>query len=48
VPDLEVAVLELQQKGVAVQEIRTDELTGSKFAFFNDPNGQPLELYEIG
>ncbi|MDP4151362.1 MAG: VOC family protein [Bacteroidota bacterium] len=48
VPDLEVAVRELRQKGVTVQEIRTDELTGSKFAFFNDPNGQPLELYEIG
>jgi glyoxylase I family protein len=48
VPDIDLAVLELQKKGVAVQEIRTDELTGSKFAFFNDPNGQPLELYEVG
>lgn len=29
-----------------VEEIRVDELTGKKFLFFYDPNGQPLELYE--
>ncbi len=29
-----------------VEEIRVDELTGKRFLFFYDPNGQPLELYE--
>ena len=36
----------LLQKGVAVDEIRIDEITGNKFCFFNDPDGQPLEFYE--
>jgi len=36
----------LVSKGVAVEHIRTDEFTGRKFTFFNDPDGLPLELYE--
>ena len=44
--DVEAAALELKSKGVDVQEVRVDELTGKKFVFFYDPNGQPLELYE--
>ena len=47
VDDIEEAVNELIMKKVNVQEIRTDELTNKKFCFFFDPNGQPLELYEI-
>lgn len=46
VPDVEAAADELRGKGVEVQEVRMDELTGKKFCFFNDPNGQPLEFYE--
>ena len=47
VADLEQSVTELVSKGVDVQGIRTDELTNRKFCFFYDPNGQPLELYEV-
>ena len=47
VDDIEEAVNELIMKKVNVQEIRSDELTNKKFCFFYDPNGQPLELYEI-
>jgi len=47
VDDIEQAVVELIEKGVEVQGIRTDELTNKKFCFFYDPNGQPLELYEL-
>lgn len=47
VEDIEIAVAELVEKGVDVQGIRTDELTNKRFCFFNDPNGQPLELYEL-
>ena len=47
VDDIEEAVNELIMKKVNVQEIRTDKLTNKKFRFFNDPNGQPLELYEV-
>lgn len=47
VDDIESSVNELIIKGVEVQDIRTDELTNKRFCFFNDPNGQPLELYEV-
>ena len=47
VENIEDSVAELILKGVEVQGIRIDELTGKKFCFFYDPNGQPLELYEV-
>jgi glyoxylase I family protein len=46
VTDLEEAVRELTQKGVATEPIRIDEFTGRRFTFFQDPDGLPLELYE--
>jgi len=47
VDNLDEAVNELILKNVILEEIRTDELTNKRFCFFYDPNGQPLELYEI-
>jgi glyoxylase I family protein len=47
VENIEASVQELLEKGIAVQGIRVDEITGKKFCFFYDPNGQPLELYEM-
>lgn len=32
--------------GIEVEEIRIDEYTNTKFVFFSDPDGLPLELYE--
>ncbi|PRY92151.1 SMU1112c/YaeR family gloxylase I-like metalloprotein [Donghicola tyrosinivorans] len=46
VADVAQAKAELEQAGVAVEEIRTDSLTGRRFTFFADPDGLPLELYE--
>jgi glyoxylase I family protein len=46
VEDVEAAAAELKAKGVETEPIRVDELTQKRFVFFNDPNGQPLELYE--
>jgi glyoxylase I family protein len=37
----------LQAKGVEMQELRTDEYTGRRFVFLSDPDGLPLELYEV-
>ena len=34
--------------GIEVEEIRVDEYTNTKFVFFSDPDGLPLELYESG
>ncbi|MDP1977469.1 VOC family protein [Undibacterium sp.] len=36
----------LEAQGLAVEDIRMDELTGRRFVFFADPDGLPLELYE--
>jgi glyoxylase I family protein len=46
VDDIEASVKELEGHSVELQGIRIDELTGKRFCFFYDPNGQPLELYE--
>lgn len=32
--------------GIAVEEIRIDEITEKRFTFFSDPDGLPIELYE--
>lgn len=44
--DISEQVQRLAQYGVAAEPIRVDEYTGKKFAFFFDPDGLPLELYE--
>ena len=47
VDDLKQAVAELRSHDVSVEDIRVDEYTGKKFTFFADPDGLPLELYEL-
>ncbi|WP_180964472.1 VOC family protein, partial [Fischerella thermalis] len=44
--NIDEVVSELKAKGVEVEEIRTDEITGKKFTFFQDPDALPLEIYE--
>ncbi|WP_433590297.1 SMU1112c/YaeR family gloxylase I-like metalloprotein [Nocardia sp. CA-145437] len=46
VPNVGEALAELRGRGVVVEEERVDEYTGKRFAFFVDPDGLPLELYE--
>jgi len=46
VDDLDAVVAHLQAHGVATEPTRIDEYTGRRFAFFADPDGLPLELYE--
>ncbi|UGT43951.1 VOC family protein [Nocardia yamanashiensis] len=46
VPDVGEALAELAAHGVPVEEVRVDEYTGKRFAFFSDPDDLPLELYE--
>lgn len=47
VADLDAATGSLREKGVECEAIRVDPYTGKKFTFFSDPDGLPLELYEI-
>jgi glyoxylase I family protein len=46
VADVEAAADFLTDRGIAVEPLRVDELTGKRFTFFADPDGLPLELYE--
>jgi glyoxylase I family protein len=46
VKNLDHTVQVLQDRGVITEAIRIDELTGKRFTFFEDPNQQPLEIYE--
>ena len=46
VDDVAAWKTKLESLGVAVEEIRLDEVTKRKFFFFADPDGLPLELYE--
>ena len=48
VADVAYEKLRLEAAGVAVEDIRTDPYTGRSFAFFADPDGLPLELYQAG
>lgn len=46
VDDLPLAIQLLSDKGVFTEPMRVDEFTGKRFAFFADPDGLPIELYE--
>lgn len=46
VEHIDKAVKELENKGVLVEPVRIDEITGKKYTFFSDPDKLPLELYE--
>ncbi|MDR6566489.1 SMU1112c/YaeR family gloxylase I-like metalloprotein [Chitinophaga ginsengisegetis] len=47
VADIEAAIAQLQQKGVSTEPLRIDPHTQQRFTFFADPDGLPLELYEV-
>jgi glyoxylase I family protein len=45
--DLDQYVNWLTKHDIAVEPIRVDEYTLKRFTFFQDPDGLPLELYEL-
>ena len=47
VEDVDAVKAELEQNGVPVEPVRIDEYTDRKFTFFADPDGLPLEIYEM-
>jgi glyoxylase I family protein len=47
VDDIDAAVQQLSLKGIETEPIRIDEYTNRRFTFFSDPDGLPLELYEV-
>ena len=47
VEDIEEEIARLAGFGIVTEPIRVDEFTNKRFTFFSDPDGLPLELYEI-
>jgi glyoxylase I family protein len=47
VPAIDATVIELGRRGVDCEPVRVDEYTGSRFTFFADPDGLPIEIYEV-
>ncbi|UPR58857.1 VOC family protein [Vibrio sp. ED004] len=47
VDDVQHAKSYLEAQEIEVEPIRVDEFTGKAFTFFSDPDGLPLELYQI-
>ena len=45
--DIEASIAALTSHGVICEPIRIDTLTNKRFTFFADPDGLPLELYEM-
>ncbi|HEY8903204.1 MAG TPA: VOC family protein [Chthoniobacterales bacterium] len=46
VRDLDNDIRELESKGISVEAVRVDPVTGRRFTFFADPDGLPIELCE--
>lgn len=46
VTDVKAALEELQSKAIRTTELMIDQYTNRKMAFFFDPDGLPLELYQ--
>lgn len=47
VADISEAIGHLEEHGVEVEEVRIDPHTDKQFTFFKDPDGLPIELYEM-
>ena len=47
VDDIDEAIFHLNELEVVTEPIRIDPTTGKRFTFFTDPDGLPLELYEV-
>lgn len=47
VEDLERVIAHLHRHLVETEAVRTDEMTGKRFTFIADPDGLPIEFYEL-
>lgn len=47
VDHLEMVLQHLQQHNVEAEPIRVDEFTNKRFTFIADPDGLPIEFYEL-
>jgi len=47
VSDLDYSIRHLAKHGVPTEVVRVDTTTDRRFTFFSDPDGLPVELYEL-
>lgn len=47
VDDLDQTIRRLELQNISAEPIRTDEWTGKRFTFIADPDGLPIEFYEV-
>ncbi|PLR75312.1 VOC family protein [Bacillus sp. V3-13] len=47
VDDIDEAIEHLTSFAISVEPVRIDEFTGKRFTFFSDPDGLPIELYQL-
>jgi glyoxylase I family protein len=47
VEDIDKTIAYLAAKGITCEPIRVDEFTEKRFTFTEDPDGLPIELYEL-
>jgi glyoxylase I family protein len=47
VDNIDEAIAEIGKHNIEVEAIRVDEYTGKHFTFFADPDGLPVEFYEV-
>ncbi len=47
VEKLDPVIEKIRQFHIAVEAIRIDEYTGKRFTFIADPDGLPIEFYEV-
>jgi len=45
--DIDTCVELLVARGATPEPVRVDEYTGARFTFLADPDGTPIELYEV-
>jgi len=47
VDNIDEAIATITADGIEAEPIRVDEFTGKRFTFFQDPDGLPIEFYEV-
>jgi glyoxylase I family protein len=47
VQNINAILANLKEHGVEAEPLRTDEYTGKRFTFMEDPDRLPIELYEV-
>ncbi|WNR47112.1 SMU1112c/YaeR family gloxylase I-like metalloprotein [Paenibacillus roseipurpureus] len=47
ITNMDETVEALTHKGITVEPVRIDPITGNRYTFFADPDGLPLELVEV-